>query len=271
VQPPQREYHSNIMTSGDVPRPSRDIPLPRPARSREDRELSGGAVRDVGVVIVAGGSGSRTGNAELKQFRWVAGKPALLHSVQAFMARADVALVVVVLPRAYAADPPPWLFQCDVDRLLVCTGGTERHDSVRNGLEDLPVELTITVVHDAARPLVTDETIERVIAEARRGHGAIAALPVVDTLKEVDDKGRIVRTVDRAHLWRAQTPQAFPRAVLERAHIDAQRHGIVGTDDASLVERLGVPVIVVQGSERGLKLTTEADFARAEALSTLVE
>lgn len=227
--------------------------------------------RDVGVVIVAGGSGSRTGGTELKQFRWVAGKPALLHSVQAFMARPDVAIVVVVLPKAYAADPPPWLFQCDVDRLLVSTGGSERHESVVNGLEDLPEDIAIAVVHDAARPLVTDETIDRVIAEARKGHGAIAALPVVDTLKEVDESGKIVRTVDRTGLWRAQTPQAFPRVMLERAHIAARRERVGATDDAALVERLGLPVMVVQGSERGLKITTEADFARADALSALKE
>ncbi|MEQ1693801.1 MAG: 2-C-methyl-D-erythritol 4-phosphate cytidylyltransferase [Gemmatimonas sp.] len=262
-----------LSPADDPPRELRVIPPPLPARSRSDRDDASAplAVRDVGVVIVAGGSGSRTGSGELKQFRWVSGKPALLHSVQAFMARPDVAIVVVVLPKAYAADPPPWLFQCDVDRLLVSTGGTERHQSVLNGLEDLPEHIVITVVHDAARPLVTDDTIDRVIAEARKGHGAIAALPVVDTLKEVDDAGRIVRTVDRARLWRAQTPQAFPREVLERAHVEAQRDQVLATDDAALVERLGLPVVVVQGSERGLKITTEADFARAEALSTLVE
>ncbi len=258
----------------DTPRPRRDIRPPAPTRSRGQHEASNGrdgVVRDVGVVIVAGGSGSRTGSDELKQFRWVAGKPALLHSVQAFMARADVAVVVVVLPKAYAADPPPWLFQCDVDRLLVSAGGVERHDSVVNGLEDLPEQVVIAVVHDAARPLVTDATIDRVIAEARKGHGAIAALPVVDTLKDVDASGRIVRTIDRAHLWRAQTPQAFPREILERAHIEARRDRVSATDDAALVERLGLPVVVVQGSERGLKITTEADFARADALSLLAE
>ncbi len=260
--------------SNESQRPRRDVALPTPARSRgesTDRSSGPSTVRDVGVVIVAGGSGTRTGGAELKQFRWVAGKPALLHSVQAFMARTDVAIVVVVLPKAYAADPPPWLFQCDVDRLLVSTGGSERHESVVNGLEDLPEQIAIAVVHDAARPLVTDETISRVIAEARKGHGAIAALPVVDTLKEVDDSGHIVRTVDRARLWRAQTPQAFPREMLERAHIAAREAQVGATDDAALVERLGLPVVVVQGSERGLKITTEADFARADALSALAE
>ena len=227
--------------------------------------------RDVGVVIVAAGSGTRTGSAELKQFRWVSGKPALLHSVQAFMARPDVAIVVVVLPKAYAADPPPWLFQCDIDRLLVSTGGRERHESVVSGLEDLPEEVVIAVVHDAARPLVTDATIDRVIAEARKGHGAIAALPVVDTLKEVDASGRIVRTIDRAGLWRAQTPQAFPREMIERAHVAARQDRVGATDDAALVERLGLPVVVVRGSERAMKITDETDFARADALGMLAE
>lgn len=258
------------MTDEMLPSPRRIIPPPVvSSRGDESARAADGVVRDVGVVIVAGGSGQRMGGGELKQFRWVAGKPALLHSVQAFMARPDVAIVVVVLPKAYAADPPPWLFQCDVDRLLVSTGGSERHESVVNGLEDLPEEVVIAVVHDAARPLVTDATIDRVIAEARKGHGAIAALPVVDTLKEVDADGHIVRTVDRTNLWRAQTPQAFPRVMLEQAHIAARRDSIGATDDAALVERLGFPVVVVRGSERGLKITEEADFARADALSLL--
>ncbi len=258
------------MTTDTRP-PRRIIPPPVVSSRGDDATPHTNVVRDVGVVIVAGGSGSRVGLGELKQFRWVAGKPALLHSVQAFMSRADVAIVVVVLPKAYAADPPPWLFQCDVDRLLVSTGGSERHQSVVNGLEDLPEEVVIAVVHDAARPLVTDATIDRVIAEARRGHGAIAALPVVDTLKEVDADGRIVRTVDRTLLWRAQTPQAFPRVMLEQAHIAAKRDGVGATDDAALVERLGLPVMVVRGSERALKITDESDFARADALSALRE
>jgi 2-C-methyl-D-erythritol 4-phosphate cytidylyltransferase len=224
---------------------------------------------DVGVVIVAAGSGSRTGRSELKQFRWIAGKPMLLHSVHAFQRRADVALVVCVLPRSLAGDPPPWLFQSDLDRLLVSVGGAARGDSVWNGLEDLPDEATIAVIHDAARPLVADETIDRVIAEARKGRGAVAALPVVDTVKEADDDGRILRTMDRHRLWRAQTPQAFPRRMIEEAYADARRSAFVSTDDAALCERLGMEVVVVRGSERALKITEESDFARAEALARL--
>ena len=227
--------------------------------------------RDVGVVIVAGGNSTRTSGTELKQFRWVAGKPALLHSVQTFMARPDVVGVVVVLPRDYVADPPPWLFQCDVDRLMVSIGGASRTESVRNGLEDLPDEAAIVLVHDAARPLVGDATIDRVIASARAGVSAIAALPVVDTLKEVDSEGTIVRTVDREGLWRAQTPQGFPRDVIVRAHRHAKSAKLTATDDAALCEAIGVPVRVVRGSERALKITEDPDFERAEAFFPLAE
>lgn len=226
--------------------------------------------RDVGVVIVAAGSGSRTGSEQLKQFRWVAGKPMLLHSVQRFMERPDVAIVVAVLPRNYAGDPPPWIFQCDLDRLLVSVGGRERGDSVLSGLQDLPPEVKTVLIHDAARPLADSATIERVITEARRGHGAVAAIPVADTLKEVDEEGRIVRTVERVGLWRAQTPQGFPREMIERAYSDAQKARVRATDDAALCERLGFEVVVVPGSELAMKVTVEEDFARLEALSTTV-
>lgn len=253
--------HEVSRAPGHLPRETTPPEL-RPAES---------VVRDVGVIVVAAGSGTRTGSTELKQFRWVAGKPMLLHSIQAFHRRADVAQVVAVLPRPVAGDPPPWIFQCDVDRLLVSVGGRERGDSVWSGIEDLDDEVEIVVVHDAARPLVTDATIDAVIRQARSGTGAIAALPVVDTLKEVDDAGRIVRTVDRAKLWRAQTPQAFPRDMLERAHLEARRAGVSATDDAALCERLGFPVVVVRGSERAMKVTEEGDFSRADAIANVPE
>jgi 2-C-methyl-D-erythritol 4-phosphate cytidylyltransferase len=242
------------------------------SREAAPRELRGAdATADVGVVIVAAGSGSRVGGPELKQFRWVKGKPMLLHSVQAFHARRDVAMVVCVLPRAFVGDPPPWLFQCDTDRLLVSVGGRERTESVANGLEDLPDEVRVVLIHDAARPFVDNAMIDRVIAEARAGRGAVAALPVVDTLKEVDDDGRVRRTVDRTRLWRAQTPQGFPRDLIEQAHSRARSERLNTTDDAALFERLGLPVVVVRGSERAMKITDEDDFARAEALSATPE
>ena len=228
-------------------------------------------MRDVGVVIVAGGKGTRAGSDELKQFRWIGGKPMLLHSVQIFQQREDVAMVVVVLPHEHVGDPPPWLFQCDTERLLLSVGGRERSDSVRNGLEDLSDDISIVVIHDAARPLVTSRMIEDVIREARKGRGAAPGLPVVDTLKRIDDSGNIIETVDRDNLIRIQTPQAFPREMIERAHADAFASGIGATDDVALCERLRMPVVMVPGSERAMKITTEADFVRAEALSILHE
>ena len=229
------------------------------------------SVPDVGVIIVAGGSSSRTDGDELKQFRWVAGKPMLLHSLQKFQERDDVAMVVVVLPKKFAGDPPPWLFQCDLERMLVSVGGRERSDSVRNGIEDLGPQARFVAIHDAARPLVTAAMIERVITEARKGHGAAPGIPIVDTVKRANEEGRMVETIDRTGLFRIQTPQAFPRDLIERAHAEAREAGVHATDDASLYERLGFPVMIVPGSERAMKITTEADFAMAEALSILPE
>jgi 2-C-methyl-D-erythritol 4-phosphate cytidylyltransferase len=227
--------------------------------------------RDVGVIIVAGGKGTRAGNDELKQFRWIAGKPMLLHSLQLFQQREDVCMVVVVLPQEHVGDPPPWLFQCDTERLLLSVGGRERSDSVRNGLEDMPEAASVVAVHDAARPFTTLRMLDDVIREARKGNGAAPGLPIVDTLKRVDGESAIVETVDREGLTRIQTPQAFPRDMLEKAHAQAASDRVSATDDAALCERLGFRVVVVPGSERAMKITTEEDFARAEALSILRE
>ena len=227
--------------------------------------------RDVGVVIVAGGSGTRVGGTELKQFRWIAGKPMLLHSVQTFMAHPAVAQVVCVLPASHAADPPPWLFQCDIERLMISLGGRTRTESVYNGLQDLGDQAAIVLVHDAARPLVGLPTIDRVVAAARAGQGAVAALPVVDTLKRAGEAAQVMETVAREGLWRAQTPQGFPRAMLWDAHRAARQARIDATDDAALVERAGHVVTIVRGDERAAKVTDESDFARVEALFGLPE
>jgi 2-C-methyl-D-erythritol 4-phosphate cytidylyltransferase len=179
-----------------------------------------------------------------------------------------VVSVVCVLPAQFAGDPPPWIFQCDVDRLMIAPGGRTRTESVANGLDDLPDEAAIVLVHDAARPFVDPATINRVIEAVRRGAAVVAAMPVVDTLKEVDNDSHVLRTVPRERLWRAQTPQGFTRETILRAHREAKAARVTATDDAALCERLGIPVVVVSGSERAMKITDEADFRRAEALFT---
>jgi 2-C-methyl-D-erythritol 4-phosphate cytidylyltransferase len=154
---------------------------------------------------------------------------------------------------------------------MIAPGGDTRTQSVANGLDDLPDEANIVLIHDAARPLVDNATIDRVVHHVRSGEPAIAALPVTDTIKEVDASHRITRTLDRTSLWRAQTPQGFPRDVIVRAHRDAASRKISATDDAALCERLGIHVAVVRGSERALKITEEEDFARVEALARSTE
>lgn len=228
-------------------------------------------LRDVGVIIAAAGSGSRTGSSELKQFRWIVGKPMLLHSLQRLQERADVAMVVCVLPRQFVADPPPWIFQCDTDRLLLAPGGKERAESVANGLEDIPPECGVILVHDAARPFFTDATVESAIAVARAGKCAVPVIPVSDTLKRLTTDMAVRETVDRFGLWRVQTPQAFPREMLHRAHSLPLEERITASDDAVLCERLGLPCVGVPGSERAVKITAESDFALGEALSILRE
>ena len=137
------------------------------------------------------------------------------------------------------------------------------------GLGDLPPDVRVAVVHDAARPFVDDATISRVVNEARAGRGAVAALPVSDTLKRADADSHIAETVTRDGLWAAQTPQAFPREMLERAYIAARKDGASATDDAALCERLGLPVVIVPGNVRAFKITVESDFALAESLYPL--
>src|SRR3954467_7785486 len=158
----------------------------------------------------------------------------LLHSLQRLQDREDVAMVVCVLPRDYVADPPPWIFQCKTDRLLLSIAGKERQDSVRNGLEDIPEECSIVLVQDAARPFFSDASVDAAIAAARDGKCAVPFLPMVDTVKSVDDTRRITGTVPRNTLVRVQTPQAFPRELLEKAHLAARSENYLGTDDSEL-------------------------------------
>jgi 2-C-methyl-D-erythritol 4-phosphate cytidylyltransferase len=220
------------------------------------------------VVVVAAGRGTRFGGETPKQYQPIGGVPMVLRAVRPFAAHPDVAQVVLVLPPADAEAPPAFLRGAAGAGLIVVAGGAERSDSVAAGLGALGPECTVVLVHDAARPFVGRAVIDAVIAHARAGEGAVAAVRVSDTLKQAaaEDATRVARTVPRDGLWRAQTPQGFPRAVLERAY--AAAHGEGGaTDDAALVERTGVPVRLVPDSPRNMKVTTPEDLALAELLA----
>ena len=219
---------------------------------------------------MAAGRGVRLGGQTPKQYQLIGGVPMVLRALRAFTSHPDVAHVVLVLPPEDASHPPAFLSDVSVLSVLsVVPGGPHRGDSVRAGLSALRRECAVVLVHDGARPFVDRSVIEAVIGLARAGEGAVPAVPLSETLKEAcaADSTLIRRTRPRARLWRAQTPQGFPRAVLEEAHARAARGGHRATDDAALVEAMGVRVRLVPDSSRNLKVTTPEDLALAELLA----
>ena len=224
----------------------------------------------VGVIIPAGGTGSRFGHATPKQFLDLAGTPVLVRTCRAFLEVAAIRLVVVAVSAVHLETARDLLHRHlgteAMARLRVTVGGVTRQNSVQAGLRVLPAEIGLVLVHDAARPLVDRPTIERCLEATLRCGAAIAAVPATDTLKQVAPDHRIVRTVDRSDLWQAQTPQGARRELLERAYAEAARTGHTTTDEAALLEASGIPVQVVEGSERNLKITRPSDLQVAAAL-----
>ena len=202
-------------------------------------------------LVPAGGSGERLGADRPKAFVVLGGRPMLEWSVE---------VLAGVCDRVVAAVPPGHEHGRDQ-----VAGGPSRSASVRAALEAAP-EAELVVVHDAARPLLTPDLVQRCIAAAPGADGAIAAAPITDTVKETDPSGRVVRTLDRSSLWAIQTPQVFRADVLRRALAvdDATLAG--ATDDASLVEAAGGTVVVVEASGDNFKVTTAADLRRAEGI-----
>lgn len=216
----------------------------------------------VWAVIPAAGQGLRMGRK--KQGLPLAGLPVLRWTVDVFEATAVVSGVVVTVP---VGDVDSWqrrLAGCRKIRAVVA-GGAERQDSVRLGLAAVPADVAWVAVHDGVRPCITPELVERVVAEARLHGAAIPALPVTETVKRGTD-GWVKETVDREGLWAVQTPQVFRAQVLREAHRVAAAEGTAGTDDAMLVERLGVPVRLVPGLPGNVKITRPEDLVLAEAL-----
>jgi 2-C-methyl-D-erythritol 4-phosphate cytidylyltransferase len=215
---------------------------------------------EVWAIVVAGGSGSRYGDAAPKQFLELGGLRLIDWALAAAGAACDG--VVAVLPASHLDAVP----SVSARRPLVVAGGPTRSASVRAGLAAVPDGAAIVVVHDAARPLATAELFERVVAAVRAGaDGAVPGVAVPDTVKRVDPAdGHVVETPDRATLRAIQTPQAFDAAVLRRAHAG----GGDATDDAALVEAAGGRVVVVDGDPANLKITGPDDLVRAEILLT---
>ncbi|PLX81071.1 MAG: 2-C-methyl-D-erythritol 4-phosphate cytidylyltransferase [Desulfuromonas sp.] len=220
------------------------------------------------AVIPAAGFGRRMGSDISKQHLDLAGRPVLYHTLQIFEQHPAIDRICLVVPAAEVEDCRHQVmdlygFGKVVD---IVAGGRERQDSVRNGLLGCRAKADdIVLIHDGVRPLFDAALIPPLLTLVREAGAAIIGVPVKDTIKEVVD-GKIVATPPRGRLWQAQTPQGFRYDLILQAHQTAERDGYLGTDDASLLERDGVPVSVLEGDGSNLKITTPEDMPVAEAL-----
>ncbi len=203
-----------------------------------------------------------------KQFLTLGSQPLLVHTLRVLEASPAIHEIILAVPateREYCLNQVvvPHGFK-KVSKIV--SGGEHRQDSVRHALAEVDRETEIVLVHDAVRPFLTERMVQDVIEQAAKHGAAIVAIPMRDTVKEMGADGAVARTVDRRHLWLAQTPQAFRRDWLEEAHRKAQLEGIQATDDAHLVELLGRRVVVVEGSGENIKVTRPEDMIIGEAI-----
>jgi 2-C-methyl-D-erythritol 4-phosphate cytidylyltransferase len=206
------------------------------------------------------------GQAGAKAFLPVGGKPMAVYALEVLSTLPDLAAITLVVAADHvdrAADMlaghGPWQVP-----IAVTPGGAERQDSVAAGLRLVPPTADLVIVHDAARPFVSQSCVSACVEAAAACGAAIAAVPAQDTVKVVDEKGSVRETLDRRHLWLAQTPQVFRATLLRQAYEHAQRDGYVATDDAALVERIGGTVRVVPGESSNRKITNPEDLSWAE-------
>ena len=224
-------------------------------------------MRDVGVIIPAGGAGRRFGGRTPKQFVRLEGVPILVRTVALFAMRRDVAAIVVAAPSGDVPRVRRMLAAAGHGTVTVVAGGKERQHSVWNGLQALPSSCEFVLVHDAVRPFTPSRVISSVVKEARACGASVVGVPVGDTLRREGRAGFLSATVDRAHLWAVQTPQGFRTELLREAHREAARKGILRTDETSLVELMGIEARVVQGTQSNIKITTKNDLEFARFLA----
>lgn len=218
------------------------------------------------AIIPAGGQGTRMGGTVPKQFQALRGKPILHYTLRALQESELIDSLVLVVPEKELKNArADWLERPPVVKQVV-VGGEKRQDSVFNGYQALPTDTDIVLVHDGVRPFLSREMVQETIHTAGKFGAAITAIPVHDTLKQVDDSGLVQRTVEREGLWRVQTPQAFRYDLLGEAFRNAQADSFYGTDEAALIEHLGQEVRVVDGSEWNLKITRQEDLVLGESI-----
>ncbi len=224
------------------------------------------------AIIAAAGSGKRFGVGKRKQFQPLGGKPVIVHTIERFEESPSVGEIILVASEdsiGYCHEEIVKKFRFKKVTKII-PGGEERQHSVKRGFSSISKETDIVIVHDGVRPFVTVDLIERVINEVLISDGAIVAIPVKDTIKKSSD-GYIQKTRPRESLWLAQTPQAFRYNILKRAYEMSEADGFLGTDESSLVERLGIQVKLVRGNQMNVKITTEEDLLFAELALKIID
>jgi 2-C-methyl-D-erythritol 4-phosphate cytidylyltransferase len=220
------------------------------------------------AIIVSAGKGQRFMEGKKKQFFSLGEKPVLAHTLDCFDACPLIRSVLLVV----GPEDQDYCLKEIIEKFgyrkisRVIPGGKQRQDSVRNGLEALSADAEIIVIHDGVRPFVTKEMIEESIHSAARFGAAIIAMPVKDTIKMAHPDGTVLRTLERESLWQAQTPQTFQASLIKEAHLKAAADGYMGTDDASLIERLGKKIHILPGSYTNIKITTPEDLILANLI-----
>ncbi|MDH3721933.1 MAG: 2-C-methyl-D-erythritol 4-phosphate cytidylyltransferase, partial [Desulfobacteraceae bacterium] len=222
----------------------------------------------VSAIIVAAGKGIRMKGTMRKQYLDLSGRPVLAHSIMAFDSCSQVAEIYLVVPKEdieYCQNKILSLLDLK-NQINLVHGGAKRQDSVYNGLQSIDKDTETVVIHDGVRPLIHPEELKECILGSKKYGACILGTPASDTLKRVDKSGIIEATLPRENIWLAQTPQAFQYDLILKAHETARRDGYVGTDDASLVERLGADVKIINGSRFNIKITQKEDLAVAKAM-----
>ncbi|WP_404348760.1 2-C-methyl-D-erythritol 4-phosphate cytidylyltransferase [Sutcliffiella horikoshii] len=217
------------------------------------------------VIVLAAGQGKRMKAGKNKQFIELEGKPVIIHTLSVFEADPWCSEIKLVINEKEKDIFKELLHQYPVQKIKeMVIGGEERQDSVYNGLTSFQ-SAEIVLVHDGARPFISQEVIHHLVEKASKEGAAIVGVPVKDTIKRVSKAGVVEETVERSSLWSIQTPQAFRYPILKEAHEKAKTENYLGTDEASLVERIQVPVHIVEGEYENFKLTTPEDLILAKA------
>ncbi len=218
------------------------------------------------VVVPAAGQGKRMQAGKNKQFIELVGKPVIIHTLMVFEQDEDCAGVILVVNENERVVFEELLVKHSIHKVSsIVSGGLERQHSVYNGLLEVD-GVEIVLVHDGARPFVKQKLLTKLVGTASESGSAIAAVPVKDTIKKATSVNKVVETVERSSLWAVQTPQAFRVSILRQAHEKAMNDDFLGTDEASLVERLDHEVIIVESDYQNIKLTTPEDLIFAEAI-----